>query len=948
MAHMLQNMLHRLIFTTEWPVFHNNILTFATNLNRPSPNSMNRVITYIVLALIVPVLASCHEKAVWRIGVSQCSSDDWRSKMNDEIYREIILHPEAEVEIRSADDSNEKQIADIRYFIDNDFDIIIAAPNEADAITPIIKEVYESGTPVILFDRNINGDTYTAWQGVDNEGIGRAAARYAHHLTPGARVLEIHGLRGSTPAVGRHAGFAATADSCGLTLVASAFGDWNYADAARAADSLLAVHSDVGLIYAHNDRMAIAAADVARRRGLDIKVIGIDAAPEIGIRAVADSVIDATFLYPTEGYRLVRTALTILRGEPFERETILPVSSAVDISNADILLLQNESLKEETAKIRALKSQVDDYWNRHSVQTALFYAVTGIVVLMLGVLFLLLRAYWQRRRHQRELLVQNRRLEEQRDAQAALNEQLREATQSKLMFFTNVSHDLRTPLTLIAEPVAQLAGAGNLDPQQRTLMKIADKNVRILRRLINQILDFRKYDNGKLALNLTEEPLADLVAGWADAFHAAARRRHIKLGIDIGLPDGFTVAIDAEKIERVFFNLMSNAFKFTPDNGRIDFTCRADGDRIVMTVADTGCGIAPDDLRDIFDRFYQAGKAHPGGSGIGLSLVKAFVGLHGGSVDVTSAPGQGSVFTVGLPLRHVAATAQQPAAPLISARDVDAELDRVEPDGLPDTVADDQTGKPRLLVVDDNDDIRTMLTQLLADEYTVITASDGREGIRLAARFVPDLIICDVMMPVVDGLECCRRIKAEISTSHIPVLMLTACSLDEQRVEGYDSGADGYVSKPFNIAVLRSRCRNLIDSRKRIRQLWGAQPAGATPDSGSPAAPADVEDEFYSRFLAVVNESMGDPDLSVDDLASRMGLGRSQLYRKIKALTNFSPVELLRDLRLRRARTMLTTTQKNISEIAYEVGFSTPAYFTRCYRETFGETPTELRDRLAQ
>ena len=277
---------------------------------------MKRVVIRLVLLLsLVLTFSGCREQKHYRIGVSQCSRDDWRNKMNDEIYREIMFHPEAEVEIRSADDSNEKQIADIRYFKDNGFDIIIAAPNEAEAITPVIKEVYESGMPVIIFDRDINGDYYTASIGVDNEAIGRSAAQYAASLTgKGGRVIEIRGRHDSSPATGRHEGFVTEAARAGLEIVASAYGDWNYEDATVAADSLFNIYKDIDLVYAHNDRMAIAASEVARRHGLDLKVIGIDAAPEIGIRAVADGVIDATFFYPTEGYGLIRTALDILEG----------------------------------------------------------------------------------------------------------------------------------------------------------------------------------------------------------------------------------------------------------------------------------------------------------------------------------------------------------------------------------------------------------------------------------------------------------------------------------------------------------------------------------------------------------------------------------------------------------------------------------------------------------
>lgn len=903
------------------------------------------------MLLICVLLTGCREERKWRIGVSQCSSDDWRDKMNGEIGREMLFHEDAEVEIRSAHDNCRRQIEDLRYFVDNGFDIIIVSPNEADSLTPVIKEIYESGMPVIIFDRNINGDSYTARIGADDVGLGRAAARYAlssADVDPTA--IEIYGLKGSTPAEDRHSGFAEEWESGGGRLVGIGYGKWNMDDAVKAVDSLLDKDSDIDVIYCHNDRMAIGAAEVARRHGLEhVKVMGIDAAPEIGIKAVADGVIDATFLYPTEGHKLIRTALAILRGEPYERDEMLPAASAVDSSNADILLLQNASLTEETAKMELLKSQVDDYWTKHSAQTTLFYALIAILVLVSGVLFLLLRTFWQHRRHQAILMEQNRLLELERDKQKELNQQLNEATQSKLAFFTNVSHDLRTPLTLIAEPVEQVAQAANLTAQQRTLMQIADKNVRILRRLINQILDFRKYENGKLTLNLEEADIQSLIEDWVEAFRPLARKRDIKLTVKAMGEVPASIAIDAEKMERVVFNLVSNAFKYTPDNGHITVSYGAEGDTLVIKVADTGKGIPAEDVDRIFERFYQVDTVRPQGSGIGLSLARAFVDLHGGKISVDSEPGEGSEFRVEIPVRHVAekpaTAASAEAAP---AGDTAAELADIEP-----ADADAGDARPLLLVIDDNSDMRMLISSLMADTYRIATATDGRQGLKAAARYVPDLIICDVMMPVMDGLECCRQLKAEVSTSHIPVLLLTACAMDEQRVEGYDSGADGYLSKPFNEAVLKSRCRSLVDNRKRIHDLWRggdyAPPAETSPRKNVPSGSgtADIDNDFYSRFIGVFQRRMGEAELSVDALAAEMDLGRSQLYRKIKALTNYSPVELMRSLRLRQARSLLTSTDRTISEIAYEVGFSSPAYFTKCYKDAYGETPTELRDRLA-
>ncbi len=911
-----------------------------------------KIIVASLLCLLC--LLGCKEDKVYKIGVSQCSQDDWRTKMNDEINREIMYHEDAEVEIRSADDNSQKQIEDIRYFVKNGFDIIIVSPNEAETLTPVIKEVYDSGIPVIIFDRNINGESYTARIGADDEGLGRAAAHYALSISAShPNAIEIKGLPGSSPAKGRHKGFTSEFIAKGGNILASVPANWNEDEAIPVVDSLLRLHPDVDVIFAHNDRMAIGASKAAKALGKDnIRILGIDAAPEIGICAVADSIIDATFLYPTEGHRVIRTALAILKGEPYERVQIMPASSAVDISNADILLRQNTTMEDETDKIVILKNQLDDYWAQYATQKSLFYACLATIILLFAVVFLVLRVYWQHKRHRGELMEQNRALEEQRDQLQELNQKLEDATQSKLMFFTNVSHDLRTPLTLIAEPVAQLAGASNLTTSQHTLMKIADKNVRILQRLINQILDFRKYENGKLDLHLTEIDFRQAVNDWTESFVQLARKRDIKLRLEA--TEGNTpinLAINVEKMERVFLNLVSNAFKYSHDNGAITISSAITDGKLSLKVSDTGEGISERDLGNIFDRFYQVDRIHPKGSGIGLSLAKAFVELHGGSITVESELNKGSVFIVTLPVVHIADTSQA-VGKQIEASAVEAELENIEGN------SEFETDKPLVLVIDDNRDIREMVGELLNPDYNIITAANGSEGVKKAAKYVPDLVICDVMMPVMDGLECCRRLKEEPVTSHIPVLMLTACSMDEQRVQGYDNGADGYLSKPFSASVLKSRSASLIKNRQIIKDLWQNPVSKVTEDSNKKTvdqdkeseakatAPKDVENEFYSRFLKLFYEDMGNPEMTVDSLASKMGLERTQFYRKIKAITNYSPVELMRNLRLKKARAMVTGSEKSISEIGYEVGFSTPAYFTKCYREAYGETPSETRQKL--
>ncbi len=929
------------------------------------------IITLLLLGFVIGSCSNKNGKKKYRVGISQCSDDDWRKKMNEDILREVMMHPDVEVEIRSADDRSEKQIKDIQYFVDNKFDILVVAPNEADSITPVIKEVYEKGIPVLIFDRSIHGDSFTAWQGADNAEIGRAAARYASRMEkerPGSgKILELRGRPGSTPALERNSGFLEeVAKHPEISIAGSAIGNWTYEDASPAIDSLYRTHPDVDIVYAHNDRMAIAAADVARKRGLHPRIIGVDAAPTIGIKAVTDSVIDATFLYPTEGHLLIRTALAILKNEPYERILKLPSASAVDSSNADILMLQNDALREETSKLRVLKEEIDNYWIEHSAQTTLFYASVAILILFAFLLFFILRLFWLNRRYQKQLEEHNKIVEEERDKQEMLNRELEKATQSKLVFFTNVSHDLRTPLTLISEPVEQVSKASNLTSEQKELMDIAAKNIRILRRLINQILDFRKYENGKANIRLAEVDFSSLLKEWADSFRMLARQRDIHFSVETEAGQDYHIAIDSEKMERVFFNLVSNAFKHTSPNGRIDVKCSCDGKTLTLRVADTGEGIPQKDIDHIFEQFFQVENVRPKGSGIGLALTKAFVELHGGRIDVESMEGKGSVFIVTLPVTHVENKLETKA--IYTEQDVMAEVAPVE-----SSAKEFDSDKPLLLFVDDNEDMRNMVSRLMSDDYNVVLAPNGKEGLRMATKYVPDLVISDVMMPVMDGLECCRRIKEEVSTSHVPVLLLTACSMDEQKAEGYDSGADGYLAKPFSSDVLKARCRSLLANRRRIQNLYentSLPPIGGSnlkndspaPSNGENNAGKDgkesgkdqkrkgapIDNEFYNRFLTKVNEEMGNSDLNVDQLASELGLGRSQFYRKIKALTNYSPVELLRRLRLQKGREFLTTTEKSVSEIAYEVGFSTPAYFTKCFRDAFGKTPSELREDLGR
>ncbi len=906
-------------------------------------------LTVIMAMTLLSISFGCSnkEEIKHKIGVAQCSGDYWREKTNQDLEMELLNHPGVQLDIRNADNNSQRQQEDVRYFIDHGYDLIILAPNEAEPLVEVVKEAKAKGIPVVTFDRRINSDDFTAHMEVDNYAIGRGVVQYAKSLgNKPLKIIEIRGPESASPAQLRHEGFIdGVKENPNMEILASVFGEWDYARAEVLIDSLLKIYPEVNLVYAHTDHMALGASHALKENGRkDVAVIGIDGFPHQGIKGVSDGDLTATFLYPTEGQRLLKIALAVLDGKPYERITRVAPLSPIDASNADILLAQDTLLNEETAKITLLTKKIVQQLVRYSSQKMLLWAIVIIALLSCGLVFVLLRSIYANRRHQTELEVKNTQLQEEKEKQEKLYEQLSEATKSKLMFFTNVSHDLRTPLTLIAGPVEQVADDPCLTPRCRSLMQLTKKNVVILRRLIDQILDFRKYENGKQEQKLSEVVFPTLLRDWAESFREAARKHDIRLVINVEDKDVPSVAVDVEKMERVFFNLMSNAFKHTPDNGKITVKFNQTDSTVSYSVKDTGCGIETKEVERIFDRFYQVESTNPKGSGIGLALTKAFVELHGGSISVASEKGVGSEFTVTFPIYHT--EEKRVVESHISGEDIETELAPVEVSE--DSFKDD---KPTLLVIDDNRDIRTLISGQMGEEYNVIAASDGLQGLKMATKYVPDIILCDVMMPGLSGFECVKRLKEEVSTSHIPVLLLTACSLDEQRVAGYEHGADAYLSKPFNLDVLTARCRNLLLNRKRIRELYGKGggdlPKEKTPvkKSGQPThRPNDVESEFYTRFVELVKERMADPDLQVSEVAAQMGLGQSQFTRKIKALTNYTPVELIRSLRLQKAKTMLLSTEKTVSEIAFAVGFTSLAYFSKCYKEEFGCSPTDTRD----
>ena len=885
-----------------------------------------------LLVLLALLLSACSTKKSYFIGVSQCSEDSWRTKMNSEIRRESYLYDNVRVEFASAKDDNRVQIAQIEHFIEQGADLIIVSPNEAKALTPVINKAFDRGVRVVLVDRKSASDKYTAFIGADNVAIGRAVGRFVgEHLGGKGRVMELQGLRGSSPAMERDSGFReALARYPQIKVVANAYADWFEQKAESEAERMFKDVGGADLVFAQCDRMGIGAHQATQKLGIKgVKIVGVDALPTPGdgIEAVKNGTFLATFVYPTHGDEVLKLAMNILEGRPFRRETILQ-TGVIDATNAERALQQWAELTLLDNKMQRLNHRIDESLAQYSNQKTILVLGVLLVLILMVFAFFVLKAYFAKAKLNEKLEEKNREIEA--------------ATQAKLMFFTNVSHELRTPLTLIETPVEQLLAENQLSKVQRRLLEVAHRNVRTLLKLINQILDFRKVEGGKMALQLAETNLAALVGNVVSEFVAAAEHKRIRLSCR--LPEHVTAKIDAGKVERVVSNILSNAVKFTPVAGEINVELVVDTPQgtATLSVTNTGKGIAEADLPHIFERFYQPQHSE-GGTGIGLALAKAFVDMHGGHIGVSSKVEGPTVFTVHLPLNlqvetTTSAAEQSPIAQsqafILPASPATTKADAPQLQTIFEENND--PNQPTILFTDDNDDVCQMARTLLETHYRVLTAPNGVVALQIAELNIPDLVVSDVMMPQMDGLELCSRLKQSTATSHIPVILLTARTLDEQRIEGYEHGADAYITKPFSAPLLLARIHNLLQSRKQLKQVFAGADELAKEEISTP------DKEFVSKIRSEIHRNISNNDFGVEQLGAAVDLSRVQLYRKVKALTGLSPVELIRATRVNRARKLIEGGATSVSEVAYQVGFTSPSYFTKCFKDQFGVSPMEL------
>lgn len=726
----------------------------------------------LLLPLMIPLfITGCTPRASYKykIGVSQCVGGRWRDKVNNEMLSAQHLYDtDVKVCIINADNNTDRQRQQIDSLINADVDLLVISPNEYKPLSPCVERAKKRGIPVILFERKTSSNDYTAYIGGDNVEAGRAIGTYAARLCRdsihvGRRpvVLEITGQLVMSPDRERYQGFSSVMKKHPELDFQHIKTNWSLEDSYAATKEWLQAGKPLDVVFCQSDLASFGAYKATKELGKEkgIYFLGVDALPGEGIDAVQQGKLAASYIYPTHGEEIIALALRILEHKPYKRTNIIK-SMVVTPQNVDEIAINANAMMRQNEYLITIQNKLEDYFGLYHVQrTLLFVSLVVALILLIAVLLV-----W------RAIVITRR-----------ANRQMKELGDEQNRFYTNASHQLRTPLTLIIGPLQQLGESKTLSEGDHELLGIVQRNAEQLLHLVTDVLQFQKETQ-----KMIQDPQPD------DA-HAISRR--------------------------------------SVQDGQHDIVVRDQSDELAT-----------------------------------------------------------------------------------------------------------------VLIVDDNDDMRRYLRTLLLDRYYVLEASDGQSGWKLARESVPDLVISDVMMPVMDGLTFCAKLKADPLTSHIPVILLTARSTEQQQAEGLSQGADAYLTKPFSAEVLIAHIVSLLANRQKLKEAFAAEKQQTNDNHEQDEKLSTPDKMFMDTLRQAILKNMSNTKLKMDDLGADMGISRVQLYRKVKAMTGMSPVELLKEMRLQRAMKLLKATDKTVAEVAYEVGFGTPGYFSSCFKKQYGKYPTDVKE----
>jgi signal transduction histidine kinase/DNA-binding response OmpR family regulator len=910
----------------------------------------------LFLGILLPIfISSCtfeKKPKKYLIGFSQCvESDAWRKTMLDEMKRELSFHPDLTLVYRQADGNSERQINQVKELLSLAVDILIISPNEADPLTPIVEEAYNTGTPVIVVDRKISSPLFTAYVGGDNYGIGKMAGEYTASLLKGkGNIIEITGLPKSTPAIERDSGFVeAIKKYPSLNIVRKVNGQWYKQKAKDELAKIADQYKDVNLVFAHNDMMAYSSFEVYKSKAFaKPKIIGVDGLPcnGCGMQFVAEKLISATMLYPTGGEEAIQIASKILKKEDFKKENIIQ-TTVLDSTNVHIMQLQASKVISQQQAIERQQKMLAEHERIYKSQTTLLYVMISLLFLSLalgGFVFYSLR---ENRKINQKLQAQNLEISDQKNKLEEMSLKSQAANEAKAAFFTNISHEFRTPLTLILGPLEELLSNNKNQYDQIQNLNLIHKNVIRLLRLVNQLMDFRKIEVEKMRLRASENDLVSFVSDILESYKSIAHKRNIDLRV-FTKERKLNVWFDVNMLDKVIFNLLSNAFKFTKDNGYIHIyiTKNENRNEAIIKVEDNGIGMAEDVVHNAFELFYQGEYENHKGLGLGLALSKELIKLHKGSISVASKKWKGTTFEILLPLGDTHLE-KKDLAESAAVSFVFYEDEKVYTDFEPEQMVKNEIEGIKIdkeysiLIIEDNTELRSFLKHKLQTQYQIIEAENGQSALQEAFDTVPDLIICDIVIPGKDGIALVNIFKNDLRTSHIPIILLTGKTNIQHQIEGMKQMADAYITKPFNVQFLQHTVQSLLSNRAMLKEHFTSE----LPSNLRTQTVGKLDRKFVSEFTSFVESNLSNEDFSVEDICKNVGVSRVQLYRKVKALLNINVNDYILNTRLQKAKYLLQHEELAISEIAYKVGFSSPAYFSTVFKSKFGVTPKTFKEK---
>jgi len=827
----------------------------------------------LFLLIIISCCACNNNESVskkFKIGFAQAQGgDNWRETMLGEMKREVSFHNNIEFIIKDAQANSKTQKEQIQELINQKIDLLIVSPHEVLPLSPLLEKIYNSNIPIVLIDRRINSEKFTSFVGASNFEVGQNAGKYTVSLLKGkGNVLEITGLNSASPFIDRDNGFMnIISKNKGIKLIAKINDhELNYV---KKLDSVIKNNKNIDVIFAQSDYIAKIVYQICKNIGVErkIKIIGVDglSLSGMGMDMVANNQMKATVLYPTGGQEAIQTAINILEKRPFKKENALE-STIIDSTNVKILQQQSRKVIEQQLDIDKRQNRIEQQINISKNQTNIILAISITLALALILSSIFYYLFKENKKISKKLMAQKDEISEQRNKLVILVEQVKEATEAKFNFFTNISHELRTPLTLILGPLEDTMSSSRLHFTLKNNLELVQRNAIRLLKLINQLMDFRKIEEGKMKLNVTKNNLGNFVLEIANEFKELAKKKHISLNVN-NMATGLNIYFDNAMIDKVLFNLLSNAFKFTEEHGTINITIDQDEENslAIVKIEDDGIGMSNEDVEHAFDLFYQGHSSTFKGTGLGLSLSKELIIAHKGDIEINSKKGKGTCFTIKLPLEqdHVKpADIKSEFTQNNFIKDSYIYISDILPHHYEKVSKEPLENVASILIIEDNDDLKEFLKNRLEGTYEVHTANNGNEGINKAFDIVPDLIISDIIMPGLSGLKIAETLKNDLRSSHIPIILLTAKSSIEDQIEGMKSQADLFISKPFNLTYLEESIVSLLKNRTILREHYTSE----LPSESRSNTSNKLDRKFISEFTSIIEANLSNEDFSVDDI----------------------------------------------------------------------------------